>query len=815
MKAVLKCLLLLAILLAVAACDDKKSKPTGSQALANYWEGQSELTNSLVNRDATMHSIEQKILDLGRQKSRNAIDDINALVNTYAQQSDASADYFESMRDLEGQIVPYGDDKGLLGDVAKGIYNKASGAVISSGRMVRSGWRVLSGNQSLRQMLRDPESGIPIVSDFATTLQNHNAQRDASIKGSILEENDQDGNIPLASLPGNTPQEKVNAYLNLSEEDPLKMNMRRDVMLWDEDERIRTAATAKKLGETGVKIVGDSYGGPIGEWTNEIVHQHVLPGQSPDDKGSLKIKINSADPASSPITRPKTLIIDRRDTPDNNPRITVIIDAPATLEQELPSGSYNIIAMAQDYIRNVEAAVNVVKDNLTQQVNELLKLADNAIIIEGISAQPEVITLGDNAEVRVSCLSSIGQNLDFTWSITGGSYSNMAKDKNKLSFKPTTEGDFEISCEIKDGLGNMKHASTSISVIDARISLQGFEIYSEDINDSKLNPGESAKYIIDIRNNGDTALSGSIDMAAYGGVQLGFNALNTVMPIGQTAQIAVDIQMPATFSEAQANLELRYLIQGENNSSVLLTLPIAIPVDFYATIEPIVSPVSERVLSISGRVANPLLTRAQLIVDNDAQQAYDVELHDGFFSQQVVINSSAAEEQHSARIIAVSGSLTAEATVNFTSQVPPTALRVTLTWDTGGTDVDLWVTDPNGERCYYGHRSTASGLSLDFDDVDGYGPENITTTNIIPGDYVVQVHYYSDHDYENAIPSNAAVVIRIDEGSPNEVVNNYYGYLDDTGAMWTVTSLTFNGATWKVKANNDFKRLNPNTLPAK
>jgi uncharacterized protein YfaP (DUF2135 family) len=95
--------------------------------------------------------------------------------------------------------------------------------------------------------------------------------------------------------------------------------------------------------------------------------------------------------------------------------------------------------------------------------------------------------------------------------------------------------------------------------------------------------------------------------------------------------------------------------------------------------------------------------------------------------------------QRSVRVIAVSGSLTAEDTIYFNSLVPPMALRATLTWNTNGTDVDFWITDPNGEKCYYANRTTSSGLTLDTDDTNGYGPENITTESIIPGDYLVQV----------------------------------------------------------------------------
>jgi uncharacterized protein YfaP (DUF2135 family) len=817
MKLIVKCLLVLLLMLLFAACekDEDPDNPDTAAALADYWEGQTNLTNSLVDRDGTMNSIEQTILNLGNSKSEDPFAELDALVNTYTQQSDAAAAYFIAMRDLEDNIVPYGDDKGLLGDIARGIYNKSADAVISSGRMVRSGFRVLTGKQSLRQVLNDPESGIPIVSSFAADLHRHNADRDAAIRYTILQNDSQEGNVPISDLPGNTLEEKANYYLNLSDEDPLKLELRSYVSLWDSDEKIRTAATAKKLGETGVKIVGDAYGGGAGEWTNEVLNQHMTDNQDADDKGSVKIKVNSSDAGNPPIQGPKTLIIDRVDTPDSDPRVTVIIDAPAELTQELPSGDYNVIAMADEFIRNVEGAVAVVKDNLTNQVNELLKLAENAIIIEGITPNPETLTLGSTASVNLVCMSTLGQNLSFNWTITGGDYTNMNGNTHALSFKPSVEGTYDISCEVTDPFGNMKHAATSIQVIDARISLTQVEQTAEQINDDMLNPGELATYRIYVKNDGETDLSGTASMEGYGGVALGFNNGPAEIPAGETAQFMVNVQVPANFSEANAEMELRYLVMDQAQNPVLLSVPVSIPVEFYAEIDPITSPVTERVLTITGRVANPQLNSANLIIDGESDQAYSVELNNGNFSQQIVISGSAAPEQHSVELMATSGSLTATDTATFTSQVPPTALRVTLTWDTGDTDVDLWVTDPNGEKCYYANSTTASGLTLDFDDTNGFGPENITTTNIIPGDYFVQVHYYSDHDSENAIGSNAATVIRLNEGSPDEVVTNYYGFLADTGAMWNVTTLTFDGATWKLKENNQYSTRSADTLPAK
>lgn len=72
-------------------------------------------------------------------------------------------------------------------------------------------------------------------------------------------------------------------------------------------------------------------------------------------------------------------------------------------------------------------------------------------------------------------------------------------------------------------------------------------------------------------------------------------------------------------------------------------------------------------------------------------------------------------------------------------------IKVTLTWNTT-SDIDLWVTDPSGERIYYAHPSSASGGFLDVDDVNGHGPENIFWQNSTPsGSYLVQAHYFSDN----------------------------------------------------------------------
>jgi hypothetical protein len=71
-------------------------------------------------------------------------------------------------------------------------------------------------------------------------------------------------------------------------------------------------------------------------------------------------------------------------------------------------------------------------------------------------------------------------------------------------------------------------------------------------------------------------------------------------------------------------------------------------------------------------------------------------------------------------------------------------VQVTLTWN-NTSDLDLWVTDPYGEKIYYLNSTSASGGQLDVDDINGYGPENIfwPTGGAPEGRYTVQVDYYS------------------------------------------------------------------------
>lgn len=102
--------------------------------------------------------------------------------------------------------------------------------------------------------------------------------------------------------------------------------------------------------------------------------------------------------------------------------------------------------------------------------------------------------------------------------------------------------------------------------------------------------------------------------------------------------------------------------------------------------------------------------------------------------------------------------------VSFFAKVPGRDIKVLLTWDTP-TDVDLWVIDPKGNKCYYGNPSIPTGGNLDTDVTTGYGPETFTMAKAVPGRYTIQVQYYSSHD-EPATRVKAYLLMY--EGTPKE-----------------------------------------------
>jgi uncharacterized protein YfaP (DUF2135 family) len=94
-------------------------------------------------------------------------------------------------------------------------------------------------------------------------------------------------------------------------------------------------------------------------------------------------------------------------------------------------------------------------------------------------------------------------------------------------------------------------------------------------------------------------------------------------------------------------------------------------------------------------------------------------------------------------------------------------LRVVLSWDSDGTDLDLHVVSPDGEHVFYGHRVSANGGALDVDVTTGYGPEIYSNPAPQKGVYHVFVNYYgSGPNHEDVTTAQVAIVTQ--EGTLSE-----------------------------------------------
>jgi tetratricopeptide (TPR) repeat protein len=95
-------------------------------------------------------------------------------------------------------------------------------------------------------------------------------------------------------------------------------------------------------------------------------------------------------------------------------------------------------------------------------------------------------------------------------------------------------------------------------------------------------------------------------------------------------------------------------------------------------------------------------------------------------------------------------------------------VRVVLTWDADQTDIDLWVTEPSNERCFYGHNRTIIGGLLSRDYTDGYGPEEYCLRKLMPGQYRIQANFYGSRQQELTGPATVQATVITNFGRPNE-----------------------------------------------
>jgi uncharacterized protein YfaP (DUF2135 family) len=138
--------------------------------------------------------------------------------------------------------------------------------------------------------------------------------------------------------------------------------------------------------------------------------------------------------------------------------------------------------------------------------------------------------------------------------------------------------------------------------------------------------------------------------------------------------------------------------------------------------------------------------------------------------------------------------------LNASGGAIPAKLRVLLSWDSDGTDLDLHLVTPDGAHIWYGDRVAPNGAALDVDVTTGYGPEIFAMPAPIKGQYLVYVNYYgggyrSDEDSggDEAVQplTTAQVTVITEEGTPSEKMETFVVPMRAVGELTLVKAFSY------------------------
>jgi uncharacterized protein YfaP (DUF2135 family) len=119
-----------------------------------------------------------------------------------------------------------------------------------------------------------------------------------------------------------------------------------------------------------------------------------------------------------------------------------------------------------------------------------------------------------------------------------------------------------------------------------------------------------------------------------------------------------------------------------------------------------------------------------------------------------------------------------------------TDMYIVLTWGANPRDLDSHLIVPGfgTDVAYYNHGSLTSPpyAQLDIDDTNGFGPETITLTQVLPGQYTYYVHHYSG----SATIGTSGAKVQVFRGNIRIAT---FDAPNEAGGLWTVFSM--NGTT--------------------
>ena len=121
----------------------------------------------------------------------------------------------------------------------------------------------------------------------------------------------------------------------------------------------------------------------------------------------------------------------------------------------------------------------------------------------------------------------------------------------------------------------------------------------------------------------------------------------------------------------------------------------------------------------------------------------------------------------------------------------PVDVRIIINWDSDNCDMDLWVTDPCKEKCFYQNKLTRGGGRISNDFTGGYGPEEFLIKHSAQGNYFVQVNYYGTGQQTIYGPTTVQAELYTNYGKPNEQKKEITLQLTDNKKVIDIGRLVF------------------------
>ena len=119
-------------------------------------------------------------------------------------------------------------------------------------------------------------------------------------------------------------------------------------------------------------------------------------------------------------------------------------------------------------------------------------------------------------------------------------------------------------------------------------------------------------------------------------------------------------------------------------------------------------------------------------------------------------------------------------------------LRIVLTWNTDDCDIDLWVTDSDKEKCFYGHKLTRRGGRISRDFIQGYGPEEFCIKKAGEGAFKIEANYFANHQQKILQPVIVQAEVYTNFGRKNQKKEVLTLQLEQKNGTFTIGNAVFN-----------------------